>query len=304
MSKGGDRMARIAQWYSRAGAAALAAALLLGTQVQAQPPAGEPARAPWEQRLVGLKLIQGHPNSGLAVGEPISRAEFVTLIVRAFGQEPAAKAMGATEPFPDVRGHWASGYITVAQRLVQQQGATLGLPGGNFRPDALLTAPEAAAFLMKFTGIKPAPNLAWPENYVTGAQPLIGVRGQDAIRQQGKQVTSRGTAFLVADEVFYFHKLAGGGTVYTTYVDTVKPTLTIDSFTADAGKQQAIVTGTVSADVQTVWIGTEGVTATPSEGRFTATVPWAPGAPGSILIVAEDLAGNKLEQSIKQSQFP
>ncbi|MDB4897632.1 MAG: putative middle wall protein precursor, partial [Firmicutes bacterium] len=85
-----------------------------------------------------------------AVGEPISRAEFVTLIVRAFGQEPAAKAMAATEPFPDVRGHWASGYITVAQRLVQQQGATLGLPGGNFRPDDPLTGPEAAAFLMKY----------------------------------------------------------------------------------------------------------------------------------------------------------
>lgn len=73
-----------------------------------------------ERRMKALGLVQGRPD-GLAANLPITRAEFVTVIVRALGREGRAAELFGTQSFDDVSpSHWASGYVAAAQELIRQ----------------------------------------------------------------------------------------------------------------------------------------------------------------------------------------
>lgn len=128
-------------------------------------------------RMFKLALINGVTPGAvppdLALNANLTRAQLVTILVRAFGQENNAKFLNGAASFPDAANHpWASGYIAMAKQIIAQRSAgreIVGMPDGNFNPDGNVTAAEAVAFLMKFTGAPADTTLAWPDSYIQGA---------------------------------------------------------------------------------------------------------------------------------------
>ena len=115
--------------------------------------------------LKSLGVIVGNPNGTYAPGRNITRAEASKIIVNSIGRgdQVAAHADGAA--FTDTAGHWANGYIALAQNL----GIVDGFPDGTFQPDNYVTYVQMAKMLLEAGGHGPAPDLSWPENYMSAA---------------------------------------------------------------------------------------------------------------------------------------
>lgn len=91
------------------------------------------------QKLTAKHVINGVDSQHFQPNQEMSRADFVTLLVRASGL-PAAE--GAS-PFNDVASNtYYGGYVTVAAELGLIQGS-----GGAFRPQAEITREEAAVVI-------------------------------------------------------------------------------------------------------------------------------------------------------------
>lgn len=181
------------------------------------------------QRMYDYGLITGRTTAGgsvdLALNQSITRAELVTILVRAFGYEEAAKKYNGPAVFSDTNQNWAQGYIAVAANLVKENGGlTLGLPDGTFNPNGKVTTAEAIAFLMKFYGVQPDPNKKWPDNYINQAIEVGLILASDLTEVSNllKEPIQRGPAFIILDFGFYNYDLGNGKTVYTPIVDSEK----------------------------------------------------------------------------------
>jgi hypothetical protein len=257
-------------------------------------------------RMQKLNLVKGVDTTGtdLALNANLTRAQLVTILVRAFGQDSNAKYLDGAAAFTDTANHpWASGYIAMAKKIISERTSgkeVVGLPDGSFNPDGNVTAAEAVAFLMKFVGAPADSTQAWPDNYISGALNAGIISAEDKAVLDGikNAPATRGLAFYLADNAFYGYKLSEGGTVYTTFVDAVKPALTVDAVAATTLEDKVTVTGTVGADVTTVYVGSVENAATVTDGKFTATVTLAVGD-NNIVVHAVDRAGNAAEQTVK-----
>nr|WP_255570575.1 S-layer homology domain-containing protein [Cohnella sp. CFH 77786] len=247
--------------------------------------------------MQGLQLIAGRKDGDLALDANITRAELVTIIVRAFGNDTEAKLLKGAPSFPDVGSHWASGYIAVAKNLAKQTGEVLGRPDGTFNPDGNVTQAEALAFVMKFMGIKPEEGSKWPDNYINGAvnAGLITEEDGKAVSAGKNTAANRGLVFYLADSGFSTYKLANGKTVYTTYVDSKPPSLTVETPPSESAENQVALKGTaegaafVTLDGKKVSVGADGKwTGTLELGTCGDTYP----------IVASDLAGNTVTKEV------
>lgn len=174
--------------------------------------------------MVSHGLIKGVDTSGnLALNANITRAELVTILVRAFGQDENAKKLNGVTAFPDTAHHpWASGYIALAKNIIEQRTngrESVGLPDGTFNPDGNVTAAEAIAFLMKFTGAPKDETLTWPHNYLQGALQagFIDQEDLDALEGNLSAPATRGLVFYLADSAFSKVTLAEGKTVYDQF---------------------------------------------------------------------------------------
>ena len=87
-------------------------------------------------------LMAGTAPGVFGFGQTISRAEFVTVLVRMFQWETTAASPG----FSDTQGHWAEGELAAAV----QHGAID--QGGAFRPDAPITREDMAVMLVRALG--------------------------------------------------------------------------------------------------------------------------------------------------------
>jgi len=254
------------------------------------------------KRMVDLGLLKGRGGSdGLALHANLTRAEMVTVIVRAFGQEDSAKYLEGVAAFSDTANHpWASGYIAMAKRLMEARGVTeMGYPDGTFRPDANVTVAEAVAFVMKAVGAPADNTLPWPDNYLQGALNAGIITAEDLayLETVKNQPATRGLAFYLADSAFYGYKLASGSTVYRTFVDTIAPELTVDEVPAVTLDSKITITGTVSG-AEAVFVGTPENAATITDGTFSIDVPLAMGE-NTIVVTAVDLVGNPTEKILK-----
>jgi hypothetical protein len=254
-------------------------------------------------RMQALKIVQGMPDGTLGLDKEITRAELVTIIVRAFGQEDNAKLLAGSAAFTDTAKHWASGNIAMAQALVAKVGGdAIGMPDGSFAPDAKLTPAQAVAFLMKFLGVKADPAKAWPANYLDKAADmgLIAADDKAMIANQANTNATRGLAFYLFDRAFASYQLPSGKTFYTQYVDQTAPELTIKNDAVSTTMDASVtVTGTVTGASE-LYVGSTKVTPDAS-GNFSADVALGEvkADPYTITVTARDLAGNKTEKSIK-----
>jgi len=96
------------------------------------------AKTAWFNKAVSSmangEFILGYPDGTFMGDKSITRAEFVTVMVR-FLDAPET----ADNPFSDVSGHWAEDYITAAVAA----GWVDGYPDGTFKPDTPITRAEA-----------------------------------------------------------------------------------------------------------------------------------------------------------------
>ncbi|WP_343069195.1 S-layer homology domain-containing protein [Cohnella thailandensis] len=100
---------------------------------------GSSAKADIES-LAAKQIVQGRTERLYAPEAPVSRAEFVALLVRSLGL-PAAEPAGA---FADVReGAWYASAVEAAARV----GLVRGAGDGKFRPADVVTREEAAVLL-------------------------------------------------------------------------------------------------------------------------------------------------------------
>ena len=103
---------------------------------------------PYMKKMEELGLLQGDADGDLRPGDPITRAEFVTIINRAFGYRSAGG-----HPFRDVPGTaWYAEDVDIGYT----EGYITGTSPTAFSPNLSITREEAAFILAKNLMMEPA----------------------------------------------------------------------------------------------------------------------------------------------------
>lgn len=90
--------------------------------------------------LVNLDAIKGYPDNTFKPNNNITRAEFATVLVRAFGLETESDKV-----FADTKSHWAKDFIATAAT----NGIVLGYDENTFGPDDLITREQMAVMITR-----------------------------------------------------------------------------------------------------------------------------------------------------------
>ncbi|HWR56394.1 MAG TPA: S-layer homology domain-containing protein [Negativicutes bacterium] len=99
------------------------------------------------EKLVALKAISGYPDGSFRPDSSITRAEFATVLAKAFKLTPQS---GKT--FTDTANHWARDYIGA----VTAGGIASGYSDSVFGPDDLITREQMAVMIVKAAELSPA----------------------------------------------------------------------------------------------------------------------------------------------------
>lgn len=91
-------------------------------------------------KLVDLGCISGYPDGSFRPDETITRAEFATVLVKAFKLENDGSSI-----FTDTAGHWAEEYIAAAAA----NEVVSGYDADTFGPDDLITREQMAVMIVK-----------------------------------------------------------------------------------------------------------------------------------------------------------
>ena len=101
------------------------------------------------EAVQALGIITGDESGNLDLTDPVTRAEFVTMMTAASCYKDSIGTDTGVSLFKDVKSdHWASQYI----RLAVEQGWMTGYVDGTFRPDSQITLEEACTALLKLLG--------------------------------------------------------------------------------------------------------------------------------------------------------
>jgi hypothetical protein len=116
----------------------------------------------WSASAVGhlsvLGIVRGYPDGLFRPADPITRAEFITLLRTYY---PASEELTETDKKPelsDIAGHWAQNNIHAAYI----HGIVRGYPDGSFRPNEPVTRAEAVTIFLTLSGRLPNPSLSNP----------------------------------------------------------------------------------------------------------------------------------------------
>jgi len=116
----------------------------------------------WAEKQIEIwlenELLLGYLDATFHPDQPITRAEFVTIINRIFG----IKAEDGEVTFSDV----PKGSIYFAEvAAAVKAGYISGYPDGTFRPDQLITREEAAVIITRILGLKGGEELKFTDNH-------------------------------------------------------------------------------------------------------------------------------------------
>ncbi|MBX6351335.1 MAG: S-layer homology domain-containing protein [Clostridia bacterium] len=106
-------------------------------------------------------VASGFPDGTFRASQPVTRAEFVKLLLLAMGIEPSPGAAGAGGAgFADVPADaWFAGYVGAAL----QAGIVSGRAPGVFAPEAALSREEAAVLLARALHLPPATDVPFTD---------------------------------------------------------------------------------------------------------------------------------------------
>ncbi len=114
-------------------------------------------------RLSTLGLFRG-TEIGYELERAMTRAEAVTMFVRALGKESEALAMIKTHPFTDVPS-WADGYVSYAYSNFLTQGVS----ETHFNADAYVSSAEYLTFLLRALKYHSGTDFPWDAPYARAA---------------------------------------------------------------------------------------------------------------------------------------
>ncbi|MCH5213112.1 MAG: S-layer homology domain-containing protein [Oscillospiraceae bacterium] len=111
-----------------------------------------------------LNIVDGDDDGNFRPKENLTRAEFVKLIVAAWGEDDLAQSLNKTR-FKDCEGHWATGYIERCTAV----GFIDGYNDEEFGPDDPVTYAQAMKMLVSAIGYATyAENQGgWPTGYIS-----------------------------------------------------------------------------------------------------------------------------------------
>jgi hypothetical protein len=101
-------------------------------------------------RMAKLGVISGYADGTFLPGESITRAEFITILVRIL-QQTRGLTLQSGHTFMDAEGTWAEPYVSTAVAL----GITNGYGDGSFGCSDKVTREQIAAMLARVVDIEP-----------------------------------------------------------------------------------------------------------------------------------------------------
>lgn len=193
----------------RLSAALLALCLTASLVLPAAAAGTVPSQAEAAQVIQALGIMAGDDRGNLNLESPVTRAEFITMAVKAL---PGGGEIGqaATSPYPDVpRSHWASGYVEAGVKA----GLVSGFSDGTFRPNHRITLAEGATIVLQLLGYGPSDLTG---AYPTGQLAMYRSLGLD----KGVTAAQAGTELKRLDAMYLFYNLMTAknkeGQVYLT----------------------------------------------------------------------------------------
>jgi hypothetical protein len=178
------------------------------------------------QRLIDAGIVTGDGNGNLNLGNDITRAEYVTTLVKAFNLNVTSTAQ-ALSSFNDVPANsWYAGNVAAAFKLAAENDFEMGLGGGNFGPNQKVSTIEVLAFLEKFLGTKVEKGTAegsnWQTDAVNAAIKYKLISPDQAKEFSTKNKADREFVFKLSDNAFSQYELPTGKTIYEKFhSDTV-----------------------------------------------------------------------------------
>lgn len=248
-------------------------------------------------RMKGFGIVQGDQNGDLKLGDTITRAEIMKVLVTAAGKGDDAQLLRGAPAFSDTQAHWASGYVALAKAM----GYTIGYPDGTFRPDNKITYGEIITLVVRAVGLDvSAQAYTWPNNYIHAAMDAgIIPPGIDATKVAG-DFAIRSYVFLLADQAFLTVKLPSGKTTYQTHFVTVPPTLTVDQGASLSTSKDMV---TISGSTNGISVTVGGAAAELTNGTFSTDVSVTLGS-STIAVVASDAVGNTTTANVAVTRAP
>ena len=179
----------------------MAVCLSLALALHASAAGAAPSLEDASQAVTALGIMSGDGSGNLNLSQKVTRAEFVTMVVKA---SPGGDGVGqaATSPYPDVpRGHWASGYVEAAV----SRGLVSAFSDGTFRPDQEIKLAEAVSMVLSLLGYG-------PEDF-SGAYPTGQLSMYHSLKLSSG-VTAAGAASPLTrqDAVYLFYNLLSAKT--------------------------------------------------------------------------------------------
>lgn len=139
------------KWSKKICAYVMTCSMLFGTFVPIQPvqaangPIGIGSHwaQPYMQRMYAYGIMRGDQDNNMRPNDPITRAEFVSSLNRAFGY---TERSGKATPFSDVKGReWFADDIAIAY----EQGYFAGVSSNKADPKGNLTREQAVAMICR-----------------------------------------------------------------------------------------------------------------------------------------------------------
>lgn len=242
------------------------------------------------QLMLDYGLVKGDQFGNLNLNKPITRAEASTVFVRVMGQESTAALLADIVPFSDAKGHWAAGYIAVAQRLGLMKGRSETI----FDPEAQINNQELYTVILRL--VKREPLGPWNPAQIMQIAASLGLTPSNIdLSLLGSAPAVRGTIFNGLGKAVAGVELPDGKTVLSTYTDSTPPTLKLDNLPTSTGANSIKITGTAEG-AHVLMVNNQQYRLT--NGRFSIDVPLQSGN-NALNIAALDWAGNQATQTVR-----
>jgi hypothetical protein len=151
---------------------------------------------------VEKKLVQGYPDGTFRPDQPITRAEFLVMLVKALGLKGGEAALPFTDR--DKIGPWAREAVAIAV----QEGIVTGYADGTFRPDAYITRAEMAVMIARALGMAVGAEIrtafaddqeipAWAKGAVEALRQQGIIQGREGNRFSPRDTATRAEAAVI-----------------------------------------------------------------------------------------------------------
>ena len=170
------------------------------------------AAAPEDQAIQtvnALGIMVGDRTGSMDLSRSVTRAEFVTMALKAMGRQIG---QAASSPYPDVPwSHWAAGYVEAGVAA----GLVSGYSDGRFRPSSTITLAEGVTIALRLLDYGP--------DDFTGAYPTGQLAQYHSLKlDRGVTAQSAASPMTRRDAMYLFYNLLSAPTADgTPYIETL-----------------------------------------------------------------------------------